>query len=339
MNAFWTALAFKATLWASILGVASMLVPAVLPRWRRAMALIGIWGLWLLPFMPALPMHGAQQGVSLPMATVSWPWMTWAWALGAVIGGLRLLREGIQLIHCTRKAHQGCVEGMEVHFSAEVAGPCMTGWLRPRVFLPEEASQWSAAAVNAALRHELQHVRQHDGLHRLVAAVLRAVFWWNPAVHALCSIYENESEVCCDLEAAEGVMTRREYGHLLLAHACGDHTMVLAPLFALRSKSSAPHRTAHHRATRGRRCAHGALDDGGGPSHAWWLGDGIDSIVARRVFAGSNERAKRGGTSFAGESVSAGALIIAPRFKASAAGEARQASDREAAVSTGSDRF
>ncbi|MBL9185150.1 MAG: M56 family metallopeptidase [Verrucomicrobiaceae bacterium] len=235
MNAFWTALAFKATLWASIFGVASMLVPAVLPRWRRAMALIGIWGLWLLPFMPALPMHGAQQGVSLPMATVSWPWMTWTWALGAVIGGLRLLREGIQLIHCTRKAHQGCVEGMEVHFSAEVAGPCMTGWLRPRVFLPEEASQWSAAAVNAALRHELQHVRQHDGLHRLVAAVLRAVFWWNPAVHALCSIYENESEVCCDLEAAEGVMTRREYGHLLLAHACGDHTMVLAPLFALRS--------------------------------------------------------------------------------------------------------
>lgn len=235
MNAFWTALAFKATLWASILGVASMLVPAVLPRWRRAMALIGIWGLWLLPFMPALPMHGAQQGVSLPMATVSWPWMTWTWALGAVIGGLRLLREGIQLIHCTRKAHQGCVEGMEVHFSAEVAGPCMTGWWRPRVFLPEEASQWSAAALNAALRHELQHVRQHDGLHRLVAAVLRAVFWWNPAVHALCSIYENESEVCCDLEAAEGVMTRREYGHLLLAHACGDHTMVLAPLFALRS--------------------------------------------------------------------------------------------------------
>lgn len=54
-------------------------------------------------------------------------------------------------------------------------------------------------------------------------------------MHALCSIYENESEVCCDLEAAEGVMTRREYGHLLLAHACGHHTMALAPLFALRS--------------------------------------------------------------------------------------------------------
>jgi|GEM_PF-6490945 len=30
-------------------------------------------------------------------------------------------------------------------------------------------------------------------------------------------------------------MTRREYGPLLLAPACGDHTMALAPLFALRS--------------------------------------------------------------------------------------------------------
>jgi len=99
------------------------------------------------------------------------------WALGALIGCLRLLREALQLIRCTRKAHKGHVEGMEVHFSAEVAGPCMTGWLHPRVFLPEEASQWSAAALHAALRHELQHVRQHDGLHRLAAAVLRAFFF------------------------------------------------------------------------------------------------------------------------------------------------------------------
>lgn len=235
MNAFCTALAFKATLWALIFGIASMLVPAVLPRWRRAMALIGIWGLWLLPFMPTLPVHGGQQVMSLPVETVSWPWIKWAWAFGALIGGLRLLREAMQIARCTRKAHQGQVEGIEVHFSAEVAGPCMTGWLRPRVFLPEEASKWTPAALQAALRHELQHVRQHDGLHRMAAAVLRALFWWNLAVHALCSIYENESEVCCDLEAAQGVMTRREYGHLLLAHACGDHAMALAPLFALRS--------------------------------------------------------------------------------------------------------
>lgn len=235
MNAFWTALAFKVTLWALIFGVASMLVPAVLPRWRRAMALIGIWGLWLLPFMPVLPVNGGKQVMSLPVETVSWPWMKWAWAFGALIGGLRLLREAMQIARCTRKAHQGHVEGIEVHFSAEVAGPCMTGWWRPRVFLPEEATRWNPTALQAALRHELQHVRQHDGLHRLAAAVLRVLFWWNPAVHALCSIYENESEVCCDLEAAQGVMTRREYGHLLLSHACGDHAMTLAPLFALRS--------------------------------------------------------------------------------------------------------
>jgi hypothetical protein len=238
MTVFWTALAFKATLWALILGLAAIAVPAAYPRGRRALALVGIWGLWLLPWLPEVPATEFHAGLSIPLpvpAGVAQPWLVWAWASGGFIAMLRLLREALHLAACARKAEKDRIGDAEVHFSAQVAGPCMAGWLRPRVYLPMEARNWPPSSLRAALRHELQHVRQHDGLHRAAAAVLRSLFWWNPAVHALCSIYENESEVCCDLEAADGVMSRHAYGHLLLAHACGGQVKALAPLFAWRS--------------------------------------------------------------------------------------------------------
>lgn len=238
MNAFCTALALKATLWALIVGLAAMAVPATFPRWRRALALVGIWGLWLLPWMPALPVSHLPSDLRMEMPAIeneALPWLAWIWGLGGLMAMGRLLREAMHLAKCGRNAQQACMENTEVHFSAEVAGPCVAGWLRPRVFLPLEAMQWPASTLRAALRHELQHVKQHDGLHRAAAAVLRSLFWWNPAVHALCSIYENESEVCCDLEAADGIMSRREYGRMLLAHACGGQATSLAPLFAWRS--------------------------------------------------------------------------------------------------------
>jgi len=89
--------------------------------------------------------------------------------------------------------------------------------------------------LQAALRHEVQHARQHDGLHRFCAQVLRAMFWWNPAVHVLCGIYEHESEVCCDLEASSIGVSRREYGEMLLAHATGSLPRGLAISFARRT--------------------------------------------------------------------------------------------------------
>jgi beta-lactamase regulating signal transducer with metallopeptidase domain len=108
----------------------------------------------------------------------------------------------------------------------------MTGWLRPCVLLPLEAATWPETTLQAALRHEYQHARQHDGLHRMCAALLQAVFWWNPALHALCRVYEADSEVCCDLEAAAASNNRREYGELLLAHATGMPPRGLAMPFA-----------------------------------------------------------------------------------------------------------
>jgi len=185
------------------------------------------------------------RGGSIPLGAMSeaanHDWMAVfavIWCLGSALLLLRLMREAASISHLVRQAKVGDVRSevaMEVRFSREVEGPCMMGWRRPCVLLPLEADTWPEVTLRAALRHEWQHARQHDGLHRVCAAVLRAVFWWNPPVHFLCSLYETESEVCCDLEATAADVSRREYGEMLLAHATRIPARGLAMAFARRA--------------------------------------------------------------------------------------------------------
>ncbi len=236
MTACWIAIALKATLWAALMSIATLVVPAQHPQVRRRFALVGMWGVWVLPWVP-LPWSGfptASIAVAADMTSPSgwwWPVLTGGWAVGSLILLLRVVNDVTGILRLVRQAEKSTLNpggAVEVRFTAEIEGPCMTGWLRPCVLLPLEAASWSEGTLRATLRHECQHARQMDGLHRFCAALVRACFWWNPAMHALCGIYESESEVCCD-EVAATVCSRLEYGEMLLAHA----TQMPMPPFAL----------------------------------------------------------------------------------------------------------
>lgn len=242
MTACWIAIALKATLWAALMSAAAWAVPAQHPQVRRRFALLGMWGLWVLPWLP-LPWQGlptASIAVTTDIASQSgfwWPALTAVWACGSLILLLRVVSDVTGILRLVRQAEKSTlnVEGaVEVRFTAEIEGPCMTGWLRPCVLLPLAAASWPEGTLRATLRHECQHARQMDGLHRFCAALVRACFWWNPAMHVLCGIYEAESEVCCD-EVAATACSRREYGEMLLAHATQQSLPAFAMSFARRS--------------------------------------------------------------------------------------------------------
>ena len=242
MTTFWIAIALKASLWAAITSIAVLVVPAHHPQSRRRLALLGMWGVWLVPWLPlSLPgwlMTPVQVSPSLNSYSASWlPVLAALWAAGSLLLILRLLHDASGVMRMVREAVTVAmnVDGVaDVRFSYEVEGPCMTGWLRPCVLLPQSAALWPEDTLRATLRHELQHARQSDGLHRFCAAFLRAAFWWNPAMHLLCGIYESEAEVCCDA-AAVTACSRRAYGEMLLSHATKSPMPVLAMSFARRS--------------------------------------------------------------------------------------------------------
>ncbi|MCB1276348.1 M56 family metallopeptidase [Prosthecobacter sp.] len=241
MITFWIAIALKVTLWATAFCMAVLVLPRQQPRTRRVVALFGLWGAWLVPWLPAkiVAMQAIPVSSSMYVSSFSWVVVPAAlWACGSVILLTRLLCEAATIAKLVKSAEMGALKKfaeLEVRFSSEVEGPCMTGWWRPCVLLPHESVTWPESTLLAALRHERQHARQHDCLHRFCSALLRVAFWWNPAVHALCSLYEHESEVCCDHEASSAGMSRKEYGEMLLAHATGTPHRGFAMSFARRT--------------------------------------------------------------------------------------------------------
>jgi bla regulator protein BlaR1 len=171
---------------------------------------------------------------NVPMATVSLPEIAFTatpslvvaallslWGLGTA---LRLLRLVMEVYGLHRRVQSSTLHSRSslapIRCAEGLSSPCIWGIARPVILMPSDATDWPREAWSAALAHEEQHLRQNDGLHRLMAALVRAIFWWNPLVHALCRRLELESELCCDEAATRGT-GRRAYGELLLSLATG----------------------------------------------------------------------------------------------------------------------
>jgi beta-lactamase regulating signal transducer with metallopeptidase domain len=81
-------------------------------------------------------------------------------------------------------------ERCSVPFSFWVPGRCY-------VVVPS-ALVLRAEDLRLAIRHELQHHRQHDTKSVYLQQLLRACFFWNPAVHRLEAQLRELQEFCCD---------------------------------------------------------------------------------------------------------------------------------------------
>ena len=212
---------------ASVLAVCALAAVHVLPQtWiqaRRRIALGGLWSLVVLPWisfsMAAVhPMLAKVTLAEIP-ASVRWSALVIAlWAIGVLFRLGRLAMESVSLVRMA-KAGAACGEGLLM--VEGLSTPCMWGVVRPCILMPMETKHWPAAQWQAAVLHEQQHIRQHDGWHRMTAAMVRCVFWWNPLVHALCRRLEMETELCCD-EAATATSSRRAYGEMLFNLAVGS---------------------------------------------------------------------------------------------------------------------
>lgn len=222
MNVAFLLLVLKSLLWsAAMLGIVRSM-PAAEHSTRRRIAVFGVWGLLVVPW---LEMCSSAWSIAAPLPNDLGPvavdgtrWLCVVWVGGVLLGLVRLAREWWLWRRRIGRSTQGDDAETNVRWSAEVDGPCVVGALHPVILMPCEAARWPLNQWLWAVKHERQHCAQHDGLHRLVGALVRAVWWWNPLAHALCRRLELESEIACDI-AAVGGGSRRDYGVLLLALA------------------------------------------------------------------------------------------------------------------------
>ncbi|HEX5324140.1 MAG TPA: M56 family metallopeptidase, partial [Capsulimonadaceae bacterium] len=99
---------------------------------------------------------------------------------------------------------------------ATPAVPMTIGLFRPVVLLPRDAAQWSEDRLEAALLHELAHVRRWDWAWQVLASFACAIYWVNPLAWIAAQRLRAESEMACDDQVLVAGAPAADYaGHLL----------------------------------------------------------------------------------------------------------------------------
>lgn len=118
-------------------------------------------------------------------------------------------------------------------WSAEVRHPVTFGLLEPVVLLPAALRAADPAAQRAVVAHELTHVKRRDWAWVLGEEVVRAIFWFHPAIWWLISRVQLARETVVDELSILVTNARRTYLDTLLAFS-DDGGLRSSPAFSAR---------------------------------------------------------------------------------------------------------
>jgi TonB family protein len=153
-------------------------------------------------------------------------WLIGFWVAGTAAGLLHML-VGWLLVWRTRRVAKPMPEAVSlaralVHDPVDIletrrgSMPMTFGWLRPAVFLPADAADWSEERRRLVLLHELAHVRRGDAATHLLARIALHLYWWNPLSWMAWREFVKERERAADdLVLATGACASDYAGHLL----------------------------------------------------------------------------------------------------------------------------
>lgn len=96
------------------------------------------------------------------------------------------------------------------------ASPHVAGLFRSVVMMPPSAESWTTEARQAALVHELTHIKRGDRLTQAIAQLACALYWFNPLVWYASRELSRERERACDDEVLRLGAKPSDYATLLL---------------------------------------------------------------------------------------------------------------------------
>jgi beta-lactamase regulating signal transducer with metallopeptidase domain len=113
-------------------------------------------------------------------------------------------------------------EGADVRVSSNLLVPVA---FASTILLPETYTSWSADKRRAVMAHESGHVRQGDFLILLLAALNKAIFWFNPAAWLLEAELAGSAEDGSDSAAVAALQDRFAYAEILVGVASRFHAL------------------------------------------------------------------------------------------------------------------
>ena len=154
------------------------------------------------------------------------------WLIAIGIGARVLwLAIGFWRLRCYRRRSRlwDTREGATLLLSDDISSPVTFGALRPVVLLPAGFPDLDANVREAVLCHELLHVERRDWVFTVAEELVRAAWWFHPAVWWLLGQIQLAREQTVDRAVVERTQAREEYIDSLLAMAGATPRLDLAP--------------------------------------------------------------------------------------------------------------
>ena len=96
------------------------------------------------------------------------------------------------------------VGAVRVRRTSDVATPCLAGFWRPVLLLPErECEELRPDDLRAILAHELAHARNHDLAWNLAAHLASILLWFHPLAWRIRAAHAAACDAVCDAVAAD----------------------------------------------------------------------------------------------------------------------------------------
>src|SRR5271166_807759 len=216
------------------------------PRLHNSSAKFAIWfsALMAIAALPALsgaswwqgPGMAAQtQTLSRSAITLPGSWALYGFGAWAMLASWLLLGvgRGLWYLHVLRNscvpvelaklddrlqqtlASKGSARPVALCTSGRVQVPTAIGLIRPAVILPSWAMQeLSSDELNQILLHELAHLRRYDDWTNLAQKLVKALFFFHPAVWWIEKQVALEREMACD-DAVLAETSPRAYAECL----------------------------------------------------------------------------------------------------------------------------
>ncbi|UQV44915.1 peptidoglycan DD-metalloendopeptidase family protein [Janthinobacterium lividum] len=211
----WPALAAQRSVWLGAqLVLAAVFVLPLLPDTRQLSVVPELSvPVFLASAAPDVPKAMAAPTAGLPSAAAWLALVPPAWGLIYVLGvacaawrwqrGHAMVRTLLQLAR-RRRLH-----GMDVLEVDAPISPMLVGVWRPRLLLPAHLAQFTPEQQQLVIAHELTHARRRDPLLLLLASMLQALLWFNPAARWLAGQLAWAQELGCDRQVLAGRAPRQ----------------------------------------------------------------------------------------------------------------------------------
>ncbi len=205
------------------------------------------FAVWFCALLAIVVSPFVESSVKNPVApsagaafTIPGSWSTYLFLAWAVIAAVGLARVAMGLIHL-RKIRKSClpvdlksvdpmtaqtlaefdsVRPVELCTSHTLRVPTAVGFFRAAVVIPDWALQeLSPTELHAVVLHELAHLRRWDDWTNLAQKLLRALFFFHPAVWFVESRLSLEREMACDDLVLSQTANPRAYAECLVSLA------------------------------------------------------------------------------------------------------------------------